>query len=132
MDETTDLFAECNVISVYTRKQAIADGVLVDLSKSYPSDTRMFKWNLACTSTVWSLIENAAEKDGCEIGVYVWDVCWMAFQAIQAVRDSDVDTIFFNVMLPLRKEAVAKHLKLVCGPDDDATPCLTVMLPEED
>jgi hypothetical protein len=24
------------------------------------------------------------------------------------------------------------HLKAVCGPDDDGSPCLTIMLPEED
>jgi hypothetical protein len=24
------------------------------------------------------------------------------------------------------------HLKAVCGPDDDGTPCLTIMTPDED
>jgi len=49
--ERNDLFAECNTIFTYTRAQAIADGVLVDLSTSFPSDTRLFKWPIACATT---------------------------------------------------------------------------------
>ncbi len=45
------------VISSYSRAQAIDDGVLVDLSGLFPSDTRLYKWPVACTAAVWSFIE---------------------------------------------------------------------------
>jgi hypothetical protein len=125
-----DPWAGFNVISVYTRKQAIEDGVLVDLSNNFPNETRMFKWNVACTSTVWSIIEKAAEEDCAEVAVYVWDVCYMGLLAINAVRDSGGQELFFNVCLPLGKPE--KKLKLHCGPGDSGEPVLTIMLPRED
>lgn len=125
-------WAGFELVHTYTREQAISDGVLVDLSSNHPNETRMFKWNVACTSTVWALIERAAEKDHTEVAVYVWDVCYMALTAIRAMRDSGNPELYFKVCLPLRERE--KKLKLVSGPIgfNDPTPCLTIMLPEED
>lgn len=123
-------WAGFEVIHSYSRADAIADGVLIDLSSSYPQDVRMFKWPVACTDSVWSLIERAAESDGVEPAVYVWDMCYMGCLAIQAARDSGSSTLFFKVCLPLGTPE--KQLKLVCGPGDDLEPVLTIMLPHED
>lgn len=126
-------WAGFEVISCYTRQQAIEDGVLVDLKSSFKNETRIFKWPVACTAAVWSLIENAAEQDEVEVAVYVWDVCFMAHLAIKALRDSGRPELFFKVCLPLR-EGTERKLKLVCGPigPNDPNPCLTIMLPNED
>ena len=125
-------WAGFEVIHTYTRQQAIEDGVLVDLSTAFPSDTRLFKWNVCCTDSVWSLIERAAEKDEVEIGTYIWDVCFMAHMAVTAVRDSGNPELFFKVCLPLGTPE--QKLKMVCGPigPDDPSPCLTIMQPHED
>lgn len=127
-------WAGFEVVHTYTRAQTIADGFLVDLSSNFPQDTRMFKWNVCCTDSVWSLIEKAAEQDNVDAATYVYDVCFMAAMAIQAVRDSGKPELFFNVCLPLRENGTVKRLKMVCGPVsfDDPSPCLTIMLPEED
>lgn len=127
-------FAGFEIIHTYTRYQAIADGVLVDLSSSFPNETRMFRWNVCCTDTIWNLIERAAEADECEVAVYVWDVCYMACTTIQHVKDADQPELFFKVCLPLRESGTERRLKLVCGPTsfDDPSPCLTIMLTEED
>jgi len=122
-------WAGFEVVCSYSRADAIADGVLIDLSSSYPQDTRMFKWPVACTDSVWSLIEHAAESDGVVPDVYVWDVCYMACLAIQAVKASRSSTLFFNVCLPLGTPE--KRLKLVCGPGDNLEPVLTIMLNED-
>lgn len=126
------LFAGFEIIHSYTRQQAIADGVLVDLSSAFPNETRMFKWNVCCTDTVWNLIERAAEADGAEVAVYVWDVCYMACHMAKVVSQSS--ELFFKVSLPLRESGTERRLKMVCGPSnfDDPSPCLTIMLPEED
>lgn len=120
-----------NVISAYTRADAIRDGVLVDLSAQFPNDTRMFKWNVACTDSAFNMFQSAADEDECETSTYVWDVCYMAMLAVQAVKDS-TDTIFFSVMLPLLDNCTGRKLKLVCSPDDEGAPCITIMLPHED
>ncbi len=130
-DDITDgRWSGFNVISVYTREQAIEDGVLVDLSSNFPNETRLFKWNVVCTASVWSLIEKAAEADGVETALYVWDVCYMACATIQAIKDAGNPEFFFKVCLPLDKPE--KKLKMHCGPGDNAEPVLTIMLPEED
>lgn len=126
-------FAGFEIVYAYTRQQAIEDGVLVDLSSGFPNETRMFKWNVCCTSAVWEIIERAAEADGTEIAVYVWDVCYMACQTVRIVRLSSGE-VFFKVCLPLQDSGKHRKLKIVCGPIsyDDPTPCLTIMLPDED
>lgn len=43
-----DPWAGFNLVHTYTRQQAISDGVLIDLSSSFPNETRMFKWNVCC------------------------------------------------------------------------------------
>lgn len=123
-----------DVIFIYTREEAIEDGVIMDLSTNYPHDTRMFKWPVFCTATVWSLIESAANADNVEAGVYVWDVCNMAAMTIMANRGSESPELLFKVCLPLRYNGDQTALKLVCGPlgPNDPRPCMTIMLPDED
>lgn len=130
--ERNDLFAECNLIFEYTRAQAIADGTLIDLTSGFPSDTRLFKWCIACTSTVWNLIESAANSEDVEPGLYVWDTVFCAHIAIKSMSNTGKPELFFKVMLPLTENGTEHKLKLVCGPGDDGAPVLTIMLPEED
>ncbi len=131
--EQNNFFSESDMIFVYTRAQAIADGVLIDLTSCFPSDTRMFKWPLACTSTVWNLIESAAFAEELETpDVYVWDLAYMAFNAIQARGNTGCDQLLFKITLPLCENGTAHRLKLVCGPGDNGEPVLTIMLPLED
>lgn len=126
-------WAGFEVISVYTREQAIEDGVLVDLSTNFPNDTRLFKWPVACTSAVWSEMEASAREDKTEVGVYVWDVCQMAYLTISR-QQSDDPVMYFKVCLPLRENGTPRILKMVAGPigPEDASPCLTIMMPHED
>jgi hypothetical protein len=49
MKDTNNPFGE--TIYAYSRKQAVADGVLVDLSQ-FPEFKQTWKWNVACTDTV--------------------------------------------------------------------------------
>ena len=51
------------VVYSYTRKQAIEDGVLVDLS-GIETIKEHWKYPFACTATVWAIIEAALQKDG--------------------------------------------------------------------
>jgi hypothetical protein len=113
-------------ISIYTRAQAIEDGVLVDLSKRYPNDTRLYKYPVACTSAVWAIIENAVEKYGGNAGAWVWDLCWMSVHAkvwIFSEREHQFGCIIG------RKQRI---FKVNCGPGDDLEPVITIMMPDED
>ena len=131
---TEGTWAGFEVIHTYTRDEAINDGVLVDLSTNFPNETRMFKWNVCCTASVWSLIANAAKKDKTDTAVYVWDVALMALNAIKRNQNEAQSELLFRVMLPLREHGKPKILKLISGPTGphDANPVLTITLPEED
>jgi hypothetical protein len=69
------------------------------------------------------------------------DLLWMA--SLAARRGSGSETLF-DLILPLssdprpvvrngRRNNRPQHTyKLVCGPDDDGAPCITIMRPDED
>ena len=130
MNAAEDIFGS-NIIFSYTRAQALSDGVLIDLSGSFPSDTRMFTFPLACTSAVWTLIESAASDEDVDPALYVWDVAYMAYNAVNQ-RKTTSDEVQFMVSLPLTENGTEHRLKLHLGPGDAGEPVLTIMLAHED
>ncbi len=118
-----DLFGK--VVFSYTRKQAIEDGVLVDLS-GIETIKAHWKYPFACTATAWAIIEAALQKDGQDLNGICHDISWMAFVAIRVANDLQV--VHFKVIIAGKKHA----LKLHFGPGDTAEPVLTLMLPGED
>ena len=125
-NELTNIFGD--VIYSYTREDAINDGVLVDLTRLYPSDTRLFKHPVACTPAVWERINLACIETGEDVGVYIWDMCFMAVKF--PVRLIDDSTILFRLGIPIGSREI--ELKIVCHPGDDGEPVLTIMFPHED
>jgi hypothetical protein len=126
----TDLFGP--PISTYTRAQAIADGVLVDLSALAPDVCRQhYKVQVACTAAVWGLIEKAIRNPRhCnDLNGVVHDVLWMSRVYCSPLSPT---TKMFRVTIKGAGRRSVYDLRAVCGPADDASPCLTIMLPEED
>ena len=120
---------EWEVISRYTRKQAIEDGVLVDLTKLFPNDTRIFKYPVACTSAVWSIIESACNYTREDLGAYVWDLCWMSNKPLAIVKDEGHERLFkCQIPLGTREQLFKIHI----GGGDALEPVITIMLPDED
>jgi hypothetical protein len=118
------------VISSYSRAQAIDDGVLVDLSGLFPSDTRLYKWPVACTAAVWSLIEKVCLQRGTgeliNLGAWVWDLCWMSINAKTKVLSPSEHLFECSI------GSKVHTLKAICGPGDHGEPVITFMLPDED
>lgn len=101
-----------DVIYSYTRKQAINDGVLVDLS-NYETAKHHWKFPLACTDTLWQTIESILrQEDGQDINGVLHDISTMAKLQIRGADTSDV--VLFDVKLG--KET--HKLKLHMGPGD--------------
>lgn len=75
------------VISVYTRAQAIEDGVLVDLT-GHP-DTRLYKHPVAFTKALWAKLQAGAGQDPEVLNGRVWDVCYMSGAATARVKGPD-------------------------------------------
>lgn len=106
----------------YSRKQAIEDGVLVDVSEM--AREAGFTFPVAITEKVWhEYIVN--EEEGQSTEGRLWDTLWMLRMAI---RKGGGSTITYSV---LYGDKIVK-LKAVCGPGDDFKPVITIMLPNED
>lgn len=131
------MFSKADVIFTYSRKQALRDGNLVDLTEE--ARKYGFKVPFACTDTVWRTIEwdehdQANKPDaGQSTEGRLHDVLTLA---ILAAREEQGNRAVFKVlMVPkegTRSTAEPVSLHITIGPGDDADPVCTLMLINED
>ena len=122
------------VIYSYTRAQAVADGVQVEVSKT--AQEAGIKFPVFLTRTVFDAYVAIPPGVTCqdEAG-RLWDIVWMLRFAILRAR-AGVQRI--PVALYVRQSNTERPLliKLIatCGPLDldDPQPAITVMMPDED
>ena len=121
------------VIFSYTRAQAIADGVLIDVSEL--AKQAGFCYPVAVTAGVWAECVAVPTGVTCqdETG-RLWDVLQLLRFAI-ARQKLDGERVDFAVHVRNDNrdgDPPLVHLYALCGPGDDAEPVITVMLPSED
>lgn len=129
----TEFFGD--VISCYSRAEAIADGVLVPISPVLLKDAGIVL-PVAVTDTVWNgYIDPYYLPDlpGQSVEGRLWDLLWMFRVAVKAGNGGG-DRIRYQVLflIPGRDEPKAVELIAVCGPGDRGEPVITIMLPGED
>ncbi len=123
------MFENAEVIHRYTRANALADGVLIDVSET--AREAGIRFPVAVTQAVWAEYVQVPEGVECqdERG-RLWDVVWMLRCAIGRING---DTCRFTVYVRNdNKKPRAVQLKAVCLGGDNAEPVITVMLPDED
>jgi hypothetical protein len=116
----------------YSRRHAIADGILIDVTGM--AREAGFKYPVALTCTVWNgyiVPDEAGRAIGQSEQGRLWDTLWMLHVAIGAGGSGS--EVSFRVIF-LRQGTVHEEvtLKCLCGPGDDPSPVLTIMLPDED
>ncbi len=121
---TNNPFGE--VVYSYSRKQAIEDGVLADLTQ-IETFRHAFKYPIACTDTVWAIIEAATKQSGQDLDGIAHDIATMAILTIRGHRGPS-DLIMFKVAIAGRTHTLKLHI----GPGDTPAPVMTLMLPNED
>ena len=131
--EPQDPFAGAEVIYAYTRKDALADGVQIDVSEM--AREAGLKFPVYLTRAVWESYVTVPDGVRCqdEKG-RLWDIVWMLRCA--ARRTSGPQMLFgLHVRNDNRdRTPPLVNLKAVCGPRDidDPAPAITVMLTSED
>jgi len=121
------------VIYAYTRKQAIADGVQIDVTKT--AQEAGIKFPVFITRGVFeSYVAVPEGVTGQDEAGRLWDIIWMTRFAILR---SHGHTDRIPVALYVRNDnRAAKLIKLIatCGAldMDDPQPAITIMLPTED
>ena len=127
-----------NVISTYTRAQAIEDGVLIDVGSM--AKEAGFKWPVALTADAWADCVAWTDADS-QQQVHqdqsgrLWDTLYMASHAIRTSKDSGDRLLFQLYRVPRdgqSTEAVLVSLKLIVGPGDSGEPVVSILLPNED
>jgi hypothetical protein len=137
------------VISTYSRKQAIEDGVLVDLTSD--GETKLLVQEagillpIAMTATAFHATVLAGTTEN-ENGEFIfpggqstkgrlWDVLMVLRYSIRAAnRRGDTDRVTFKVDVDTSGDGKHTTVNLWCmvGPGDDGEAVLTVMLDGED
>lgn len=121
------------VIFSYTRKQALADGVQVDVSETAREAGIIFPVFL--TRTVYNAcVAVPPGVTGQDEAGRLWDVLWMTRYAIQQAQpDADRIVVELFVRNDNRKPKLVR-LVAVCGAldIDDPQPAITVLLEGED
>lgn len=126
------------VVSVYTRAQALADGVLIDAGPM--AREAGFRWPVAITAAAWNDCVAWTDADS-ERQIHqdqsgrLWDVLFMAAFEARVRADAGQRLLFELYRVPRNgrsTDAELTTLKLVVGPGDDREPVMTILLPRED
>ena len=124
------------VIYAYTRAQALADGVLVDVTET--AREVGFKLPVAITEALRNRLTptKADAAIGQDYDGRLWDVLWIAALRIK-LADPGTDTVTFTVALQEvepkngQPHGVDIRLRAVCGPGDEGEPVFTIGFPED-
>lgn len=131
-------FTTDDIIHEYSRAQAIADGVLIDVSEV--AKEAGFHYPVALTEQVWIDYVAWEAKDN-QAQTYqdtagrLWDVLSMLRWAIRANKESTSMILFKLYVIPRdgrSRKPVLVELKSICGPGDEGEPVITILKPNED
>ncbi|MEK7415680.1 MAG: DUF6573 family protein [Planctomycetota bacterium] len=133
MSEPLPLFTDADLIHSYSRAQAIADGVLIDISELAAQSG--FRFPVAITAAAYAeciSLTPSAEDMGCDVVGRTCDVLTCLRLAIK-LTPGHTDRVEFEVWC-VRNRHQPESVKLysVCGPGDTLDPVITIMLPGED
>lgn len=125
------LFEGADLIHAYTRTQALADGILIDVTTT--AKEAGFCFPVAVTAALWSQYVRVPDGvEGQDEAGRLWDILGMLRYAIRQ-RRNHADTVLFTVSVRNdQRQPQSVKLKAACGPDDTGAPCFTLLLPEED
>lgn len=120
------------LVSSYSRTQALADGVLVDVTAQ--AKETGFKLHTVVTDHLYHtfLVPPAGlEGEGQSVEGRLHDLFWMLLAAArQRLDQSRIEADVLFLMAPGRRETV--RVVAVVGPGDSGEPVLTIMLPGDD
>jgi hypothetical protein len=133
------MFEDAEIISSYSRAEALSDGALVDVTET--AKEAGFLFPVAVTQAVWldCVSWGASEKASKPRALQdesgrLWDVVYLAFNsARQAGGMSRITYTVYRVPTEGRGlKARPVNLVLHIGPGDAGEPVITIMQPHED
>jgi hypothetical protein len=125
--ESSNPWDGAEVISIYTREQAIEDGTLADISPL--GKEAGFRVPIAVTSAVIdSLTPTELDTaDGRSLTGRLWDVLM-----VLRTKATNDELVLFDVIVATGRRQTTVSLKALIGPGDAGEPVVTIMFPDED
>jgi len=124
------IFDDADVISTYSRAQAIEDGVLVDVSEL--AREAGFRVPVAITAALHGLLSDIPKGSGEDYTGRLWDVLRMVALAARRAASSDRVHVEVIVNQPGKPRGALVKLWSLIGPGDTWEPVITIMLESED
>jgi hypothetical protein len=127
----TDIFGP--VIYSYSRSQAIADGLQVEVSKV--AEEAGIRFPVFLTRAVYdSFVSVPTGVTGQDEAGRLWDIVWMLRFAIRKAQPGQARLPFALYVRNDNKAPRLVKLVAMCGPldIDDPRPAITILLPDED
>ncbi|MCF8012214.1 MAG: hypothetical protein K9L17_13400 [Clostridiales bacterium] len=127
------MFKDAEIISVYTRREAIEDGQVIDVTKMAKEAGARIP--TALTAAAWAeavSVTEELETQGQDENGRLWDVLTMFTHAARNNKNSSELTYTVLVVKKPGRKPEKVTLKAVIGPGDDGKPVFTIMLPSED
>ena len=121
------------IIYSYTRKQAIADGVQVDVSSA--AKEAGIRFPVFITRTAFdAYVTVPPNVSGQDEAGRLWDLVWMLRFAIRKAQTGQTRLPFALYVRNDNRRPQLVKLVAMCGPldMDDAQPAITIMMPDED
>ena len=116
------------IVSIYTRQQAIKDGVLIDITSTSEVKEADFKVPVCLTSSVYELVIVPEKLKNCQdFKGRLWDICFMAVYSFKRFKD-DKHLVPFKVAI-LQKNFKLKTFQLWLVFNEHEG--FTIMLPED-
>jgi len=121
-------FDDAAIIFKYTRQQALDDGVLIDISEI--AKEAGIKYPVAVTQGVYQVL-NDTQVLGQDFKGRTWDML-MIFRLSIKAAGGDVSHFAPLFLLQAEKQPEPVQMWAKCGPGDDMSPVITIMLEGED
>ena len=130
-DSDTPRDDDFELIHAYSRQEALADGILIDVTDT--ARQLGYSWPVALTSAAFQdYVRIPPGVAGQDMAGRLWDVLYMGRLAIKAAPANASELLFHLYVRNNNRRAERVTLKLVVGPGDDAEPVITILLPTED
>ena len=124
LDPVREFFGE--PIHVYTRRQALEDGVLVNVT---PWAEGLFRCPVAFTAALWGIVEDVPPEPDRDAAIRTRTVEVLRAAAEAGRSAKDTDRVSFVLILGTRRELRTLDLLAVSGPGDRGELVVTIGFP---
>ncbi len=119
-------------IHAYTRAEALADGVLFDVTET--AREAGFEVPVILTASVWADVNDLCGRyvsAGQSPEGRLWDLLFMAAHAARRRENRNTNSFVYALIMPV---GAGNNYRAKChvGPGDEGEPVVTIMRPDED